>query len=343
MKIKTLCLLIALALSACTDNGLLIHSNGKEYVTSDVNGIYKIGDPYQVNGITYRPQENYNYKEVGIASWYGPDFHKGLTANGETYNMHVMSAAHRTLPLPSVVKVTNLENGKTVVVRVNDRGPFVNNRIIDLSKSAADKLGFLDSGTAKVKVEIMADESKALKKKILAAGGKVVGGAPLTEAKTDESVDSQTPPAQAVNLLAPQPQGTPAPQAVAMSDVNAAFASTGLGDEEDEVLFSPQKARARADEGDSALSNAPSANAPATGEGGRFYVQGGAFSNYDNALAVQKKLSEFGSTKIQKVSSAGNTIYRVRIGPYQTGEASVAVMDIIEQSGYTDLRLIEEK
>ena len=343
MKIKTLCLLIALALSACTDNGLLIHSNGKEYVTSDVNGIYKIGDPYQVNGITYRPQENYNYKEVGIASWYGPDFHKGLTANGETYNMHALSAAHRTLPLPSVVKVTNLENGKTVVVRVNDRGPFVNNRIIDLSKTAADKLGFLDSGTAKVKVEIMADESKALKKKILAAGGKVVGGAPLTEVETDERVDSQTPPAQAVNLLAPQPQGTPATQAAAMSDVNAAFASTGLGDEEEEVLFSPQKARARADKGDSPLSNASSADAPATSEGGRFYVQGGAFSNYDNALAVQKKLSEFGSAKIQKVSSAGNTIYRVRIGPYQTGEASVAVMDIIEQSGYTDLRLIEEK
>lgn len=343
MKIKTLCLLIALALSACTDNGLLIHSNGKEYVTSDVNGIYKIGDPYQVNGITYRPQENYNYKEVGIASWYGPDFHKGLTANGETYNMHALSAAHRTLPLPSVVKVTNLENGKTVVVRVNDRGPFVNNRIIDLSKTAADKLGFLDSGTAKVKVEIMADESKALKKKILAAGGKVVGGAPLTEVETDERVDSQTPPAQAVNLLAPQPQGTPATQAAAMSDVNAAFASTGLGDEEEEVLFSPQKARARADNGDLLLSNASSANVPAAGEGGRFYVQGGAFSNYDNALAVQKKLSEFGSAKIQKVSSAGNTIYRVRIGPYQTGEASVAVMDIIEQSGYTDLRLIEEK
>lgn len=343
MKIKTLCLLIALALSACTDNGLLIHSNGKEYVTSDVNGIYKIGDPYQVNGITYRPQENYNYKEVGIASWYGPDFHKGLTANGETYNMHALSAAHRTLPLPSVVKVTNLENGKTVVVRVNDRGPFVNNRIIDLSKTAADKLGFLDSGTAKVKVEIMADESKALKKKILAAGGKVVGGAPLTEVETDERVDSQTPPAQAVNLLAPQPQGTPATQAAAMSDVNAAFASTGLGDEEEEVLFSPQKARARADNGDLLLSNASSADAPATSEGGRFYVQGGAFSNYDNALAVQKKLSEFGSAKIQKVSSTGNTIYRVRIGPYQTGEASVAVMDIIEQSGYTDLRLIEEK
>ena len=274
MKIKTLCLLIALALSACTDNGLLIHSNGKEYVTSDVNGIYKIGDPYQVNGITYRPQENYNYKEVGIASWYGPDFHKGLTANGETYNMHAMSAAHRTLPLPSVVKVTNLENGKTVVVRVNDRGPFVNNRIIDLSKSAADKLGFLDSGTAKVKVEIMADESKALKKKILAAGGKVVGGAPLTEAEMEETESTQTPPAQAVNLLAPQ--SAAATQTAAMNDVNAAFASTGLGDE-DEVLFSPQKARARAEDNNSALSNTSASNTQATGEGGRFYVQGGGF------------------------------------------------------------------
>lgn len=131
--------------------------DGREYV-----GHYKIGNPYQVQDITYYPQEYDYYEEVGTASWYGADFHGKMTANGETYNLGAMTAAHQTLPLPSMVKVTNLNNGKSVVVRVNDRGPFAKSRIIDLSESAAEKLGYKDKGTATVKVEYLEKETKDL-------------------------------------------------------------------------------------------------------------------------------------------------------------------------------------
>lgn len=112
--------------------------------------------PYWVHGKHYTPlKTGKGYSHTGIASWYGQKFHGHLTANGEIYNMFAMSAAHKTLPLPSFVKVTNLQNGRQAVVRVNDRGPFHDNRVIDLSYAAAMKLGVLDSGTAKVKVDVI--------------------------------------------------------------------------------------------------------------------------------------------------------------------------------------------
>ncbi|MFC6978412.1 septal ring lytic transglycosylase RlpA family protein [Microbulbifer taiwanensis] len=116
--------------------------------------------PYKVNGVTYRVRGNVKgYKERGHASWYGTKFHGRRTANGEVYNMYAMSAAHKTLPLPSYAKVTNLENGRSVIVRVNDRGPFVPGRIIDLSYTAAQKLGYLNKGVARVEVEAFDPDS----------------------------------------------------------------------------------------------------------------------------------------------------------------------------------------
>ena len=105
-------------------------------------GFYKLGKPYQIKEKWYFPRVDTNYDEVGIASWYGKDFHGKRTANGEIYNMNSLSAAHKTLPLPVLVRVINLENGRSLVVRVNDRGPFAQNRIIDLSKRSAEILGF---------------------------------------------------------------------------------------------------------------------------------------------------------------------------------------------------------
>lgn len=127
-------------------------------------GIYKVGKPYTVLGRTYYPREQPNYKEVGMASWYGSDFHNRKTANGETYNMNDYTAAHRTLPLPSMVRVTNLENGKSVKVRVNDRGPFAKGRIIDVSKKVAQKLDFHHQGTTKVRVEFLAEDTEIMLK-----------------------------------------------------------------------------------------------------------------------------------------------------------------------------------
>jgi rare lipoprotein A len=116
-------------------------------------GPYK-ANPYTVLGKTYFPlQESKTYVASGTASWYGTKFHGQNTANGEVYDLYGMSAAHKTLPLPSYVRVTNLDNNRTVILRVNDRGPFYSDRIIDLSYAAAKKLGYAETGTARVKVE----------------------------------------------------------------------------------------------------------------------------------------------------------------------------------------------
>jgi len=113
----------------------------------------KIGRPYTIKGKTYIPARDDNYNRIGIASWYGPKFHGKKTANGEIFNQNAMTAAHPTLPLPSVVRVTNLKTGKQILVRVNDRGPFIDDRMIDLSKRAAKELGYHSNGITKVRVE----------------------------------------------------------------------------------------------------------------------------------------------------------------------------------------------
>ncbi len=120
------------------------------------NGKYRVGRPYVVAGITYVPQEDPSYRADGMASWYGDAFHGRLTANGEVFDMKSITAAHPTLPLPSYVRVTNLANRKSLVVRVNDRGPFHANRVIDVSSRAADLLGFKNHGVARVRVEFVA-------------------------------------------------------------------------------------------------------------------------------------------------------------------------------------------
>lgn len=116
-------------------------------------GHYKIGQPYKINGVRYYPRKDPYYDEVGVASWYGAKFHGRYTANGEIYDMDALTAAHPTLPMPSYVRVTNLNNGRSLVVRVNDRGPYANDRIIDMSRRSAALLGFKRNGTARVRVK----------------------------------------------------------------------------------------------------------------------------------------------------------------------------------------------
>jgi rare lipoprotein A len=116
-------------------------------------GTYRVGKPYVVAGRTYVPEEDANYRAEGLASWYGDDFHGRLTANGEVFDMTSLTAAHPTLPMPSYARVTNLSNGKSLIVRVNDRGPYHGNRLIDVSNKAAELLEFKGNGVAKVRVE----------------------------------------------------------------------------------------------------------------------------------------------------------------------------------------------
>jgi len=149
----------SLTLSACS-SGLSHYSKtggyGKASLPGGNGGYRKTGKPYKIAGRTYYPLESARgYDETGVASWYGRDFHGKKTANGERYDMHALSAAHKTLPLPTLVRVTNLENGRSMVVRVNDRGPFVKSRLIDLSYAAAKALGYDQKGTTRVRVQAL--------------------------------------------------------------------------------------------------------------------------------------------------------------------------------------------
>jgi rare lipoprotein A len=122
-------------------------------------GTFKVGKPYTIDGRTYTPLLPASYKESGISSWYGSEFHDKSTANGEIFDKHQLTAAHKTLPLPSIVRVTNQRNGKSAILRVNDRGPFVDTRLIDLSEASAKALGFHGQGLAPVVVELLPRES----------------------------------------------------------------------------------------------------------------------------------------------------------------------------------------
>src|SRR5712692_2976883 len=119
-------------------------------------GTYRVGKPYSVGGRVYVPEEDVNYREDGLASWYGDDFHGRQTANGEVFDMGALTAAHPTLPMPCYARVTNLSNGKSLIVRVNDRGPYHGNRLIDVSNKAAELLEFKGNGVARVRVEYVA-------------------------------------------------------------------------------------------------------------------------------------------------------------------------------------------
>ena len=154
-KIVGAIILAAFALGGCSTT-----------VTEKANGKLCSGTkkPYQVKGSWYTPQEHYDYEEEGVASWYGPRFHGRPKSCGEIFNMHGISAAHKTLPIPSVVRVTNIRNGTSVKLLVDDRGPFVDDRIIDLSKGAATYLGICNQGLGKVRVECLPEESQAFAK-----------------------------------------------------------------------------------------------------------------------------------------------------------------------------------
>ncbi len=132
------------------------------------DGHYKVGSPYKIKNKTYHPKDVKQYEQIGLASWYGPGFHGKRTANKEVYNKRDMTAAHRTLPLPSLVRVTNLSNRKSVIVRINDRGPFAqtHNRIIDLSEKAAEMLGIKEMGVAEVKVQYLPKSTDVLHKNL---------------------------------------------------------------------------------------------------------------------------------------------------------------------------------
>src|ERR1700742_180274 len=151
---------LGLAMAGCGTPHPVPPPENHTVIVPHTAGVYKVGNPYQIDNVWYYPHEQPDYDETGIASWYGPDFYGKYTANGELYDGNALTAAHRTLPMPVNVRVTNLDNGKSLVVRVNDRGPYAKGRIIDVSEQAAKLLGFYNQGTARVRVTYLSHSTQ---------------------------------------------------------------------------------------------------------------------------------------------------------------------------------------
>lgn len=291
---------------------------------------YKVGQPYQVHGVWYYPKEQPNYDEIGIASWYGYQFHNQNTADGEVFDMTLPSAAHKTLPLPSLVEVTNLANGKKLVVRVNDRGPFVDGRIIDLSKEAAAELGFVAAGVTKVRVRYIGEApdppgytphqtiasarksapKAAAKPTELASNGQPKRPIPYNQLDQADSEDAQpsSPPAQA--QARPQVQAQPQAPAYAQAQAQPAPAQP------------QQPQRSSLPDVDALLADNLSAAraAPATYE-----LQAGTFATEDAARHFAAGLTGGGLPEVQTVHDGSGLSYQVVVhglaGPAEAAAA----------------------
>ena len=299
-----LLIFVALALTSCTEIQFASHvfKNGdsteqQTASTSPTRGTFKVGKPYVVQGTTYYPKENYNLVETGIASWYGPGFHGGRTASGEEFNTNELTAAHRTLQLPSLVRVTNLENGRSVIVRVNDRGPFARNRVIDVSSRAADLLAFKGRGTAKVKLEVLPQESLRIAE--LAKQGVNTRGTELAMNNLG------TIPGQAVGMAQPV---IAEPLAVSQPVVPMHTARDGTLMPDAVVVQMPVHPTS-------------------------IYVQAGAFGVYDNADRMRQKLSSLGNVSIQQALVGGKQLYRVRVGPINDVASADAMLNRVVAQG----------
>jgi rare lipoprotein A len=302
---RIVCVAAVLALGACAQAELVSHAAKKMQPSPPQHraGEYKIGKPYDVAGVWYYPHVDYDYRETGIASWYGPNFHGNRTANGETFDQYKMTAAHRTLPLPSMVRVTNLENGRSVVLRVNDRGPFKNSRIIDVSMRAADLLGFRKTGTAKVLVEILDAESRQL------------------------AVLAQT---RVASAAAPDP--VPVVPVVAAPLDGAVNGTDGAGQAPPETVQA-DRAALEEPQPDGRISRLP---VRATS----IYIQAGAFPRRDNAVRLATRLGTFGPTAITETFQDYQWYYRVRLGPMASVAAADQLLATLFQNGHTDARVV---
>ena len=277
----------------------------------------QIGAPYTIDGRTYTPSDPSHYDEVGLASYYGAELSGRPTANGERFRPSGISAAHRTLPLPSYVEVTALQTGRTILVRVNDRGPFSEDRIIDLSVGAARQLGIVEQGTAPVRVRRV--------QPIESDRARLRAGQPA-QRRLDTSP-------QLLDALRAQfergggiiPPAVPPPDASGRSavagSVDTAPPTTGAQWLEEEEPQPPAATRTAA----------PAAS-------GSYYVQLGAFSNAANAQRLADRARRLGPVRIV---SAGN-IRRVRLGPYPTQAAAQQARSQARSAGFSDARIFRD-
>jgi rare lipoprotein A len=313
----------------------------------------QVGRPYKVRGKMYYPKEDKNYKKTGHASWYGDAFHGRLTANGEIYDMTHLTAAHPTMPLPSYARVTNTKNGSSVIVRVNDRGPYSNGRLIDLSKRAAEMLDYTHSGTAKVKVEyvgraplegnddqyLMAsyrpgkaapDPSDGLPTGVMVAmagstpGGSAVGegaAVPFPGALTDVT-PGEAPSAESVltaNVLQPEDLVLPsfgpiAPERPSIDEIGTQIALAAMS-----YAPLPKSASEAFDAFDGA--QAASLGSGLAEQVGEPFVAAGTYTDKSEAERVSAELAAFGRTVVETSVEEGEQLYSVNV--YEDGRNSI--------------------
>ena len=329
-------LALAIVLGACsTSSTTVVDPNMPDYMQlgrdpkGNVVTAYKVGNPYEVAGVWYYPSEDYGYRETGLASWYGPGFHGKRTANGEVYDMNAMTAAHKTLPMPSVVRVTNLENGRQIKVRINDRGPFVDGRIIDLSRRAAQMLDVERAGTARVRVELIPEDTLTLRNLALDAGGQPpMSDMPGVIAAPRATIVAET--------LAP-PSGTvPAAASMPVSQT-ASSVRVPIGTISSTPLPPPATTQTAP-----VVLAAPSAPAIQMAALPGLYIQAGAFSDINNARRLEAQLSGMGNVFVAAAQVGGQTFHRVRLGPIPDRDmAQQLLLDMLNQ-GYDGATLIEE-
>lgn len=301
--------LLSHAIKESLPDGEEIQGEGGLYGSS---GAYKIGNPYQIAGSWYRPAVDYGYDETGIASWYGPNFHGKQTANGERYDMNTLTAAHRTLPLPSIVRVTNLENGRSIIVRVNDRGPFAKGRIIDMSKLAAERLDMISKGTARVRVRILPRESRILAARLqgqtLAAGDTTqVAAAPRTRVVAESLGGSSSvspPPAPTPVAIAPPPRPAAPPPLVGVNRP---------------------------------LPDTVTRTAPVSTD---IFIQVGSFTVYDYAHRARARVAGYGVSGISHALVNGRDYFRVRVGPVGSVDEADQLLVSVVEAGFPDARIV---
>jgi len=290
--------------------------------------------PYEVNGVWYYPTVDYDYDRTGTASWYGPGFDGRATADGEIYDMNDLSAAHKTLPLPSVVAVTNLDNGRELTLRVNDRGPFVDGRLIDVSRRAAQLLGFEREGTAPVRVRILKEPSVEVAEAAMQGEVGPVQFAGATQARPIELAAAAPPepprpppeppppqpPAYVPVAAPPPPQSPPRRLAADRDDWPSLIASAQAA-----TLYPPARA-------------APRTASPHE----RIFIQAGAFSVPQNARWVRAQIAALGNTEIVPDRLHGVALYRVRLGPVASDAEALRLLSAVLDRGFDGARLVAE-
>lgn len=276
---------------------------------------YKIGKPYQVNGVWYYPKADYKYSETGIASWYGPGFHGKRTANGEVYDENGLTAAHKTLPMPAMVRVTNLENGRSIQVRVNDRGPFEAGRIIDMTRRGAQLLGFIQQGTARVRVDIMPEESQQLAALSSRSGGDQLPPPPKA-APVGEVTEGGLAPLAGSKVTPTQPQaGQPQPGAKPTGQATVGVAPVAPPQPDGKVTQVAVKPT-------------------------NIFIQAGAFLRQSNANQLSNQLRKYGAVRVTPIKVDRQSYYRVRIGPIASVVEADKTLKRMIADGHPESRIV---